>query len=327
MMIQKDLKIRKLIEQQTTLILLVIVIMIFSSLSGSFFTVQNFLNILIQASSLTIIATGMTMVLLTAGIDLSVGSIMFLTGVISGKLVVAGLSMWLAIPLIFLIGILYGFMNGIFIIRLKIVPFIVTLATFYIGRGLGLYISETRAVNLPDSFLVIGQGKIVGIPLPIIIMLLVITVFHLMLTQTSFGRHLYAVGNNKEKSAKAGINVNSTLLKVYIICGLCAALGGLVALAQLGAVSPTFGFQSEFMAIAAAVLGGTSLFGGRGSVFPGTLVGALLIQTIQNGLVIINANPYLYPLITGSILFLIVLVDSQKHLKRSGKLKLFGISK
>jgi ribose transport system permease protein len=241
---------------------------------------------------------------------------MFLAGVISGKLVVGGLSIWLAVPVILLVGVLFGLLNGLFIIRLKIVPFIVTLATFFAGRGLGLLISETRAVNLPDTFLQIGSAKLLEIPFPVIIMVLVVAVAQFVLDRTVFGRQIYAVGNSQQKSVKAGINLNRILLNVYLICGFCAALGGLIAIAQLGAISPSFGFQSEFVAIAAAVLGGTSLFGGKGKVFPGTLVGALLIQTIKSGLVIVNADPYLYPLITGTVIFLIVLADSQQNFRR-----------
>jgi len=309
---------------QSTIILLVVVILSFSLLAPSFFTTQNFVNILVQASALTIVATGMTFVLLTAGIDLSVGSIMFVTGVVSGKLVVAGMSIWLAGPLIVVIGILFGLLNGVFIIKLKIVPFIVTLATFFAGRGLGLLISETRAVNLPETFLQIGSAKILGIPFPVIVMIVVVAASQFILDRTVFGKQIYAVGHDQEKSVKAGINLNKILLIVYLICGLCAALGGLVAIAQLGAISPSFGFQSEFVAIAAAVLGGTSLFGGKGKVFPGTLVGALLIQSIQSGLVFINADPYLYPLITGTIIFLIVLADSQQNYRRKRAIKAAG---
>lgn len=306
------MRINNRITQYSTVILLLLVVLLFSSLSDGFLSARNFMNILIQVSGLAIIAAGMTLVLITAGIDLSVGSVMFLAGVISGKLVTGGMAIWLALPVILLIGMAMGWVNGISVVRFKVVPFIVTLATLYMGRGLGLYISDTRAINLPESFLAIGSSRILGIPLPVIIMILVLAALHLLLVKTAFGRQLYAIGNSREKSIKAGIRVDNIILKVYLISGLCAAIGGFVAIAQLGAISPSFGHQSEFSAIAAAVLGGTSLFGGRGAVFPGTLVGALLIQTIQNGLVIINADPYLYPLITAALIFIIVLVDSFK---------------
>ena len=229
------------------------------------------------------------------------------------------MSIFLALPVILLVGFIFGCINGLSIVRFRIVPFIVTLATLFMGRGLGLFISDTRAVNLPESFLSIGSMKLVGIPLPIVIMMAVLLTLHLILSHTTLGKQLYAIGNSQEKSRKAGIQVNRLLLIVYLISGLCAAIGGFVAIAQLGAISPSFGNQSEFTAIAAAVLGGTSLFGGRGGIFPGTFIGALLIQTIQNGLVIINADPYLYPLITAAMIFLIVFIDSKKRTKLLGK--------
>ena len=309
-----DRRFQKILDH-SSIGLFVIVVGTFSLLSPQFFTGQNLVNILIQSSSIAIIATGMTFVLLTAGIDLSVGSIMFLAGVISGKMVVAGYPLWLACLIALVVGILFGLFNALFIYRVRIVPFIVTLATFYIGRGLGLLISETRAVNLPDSFLQIGTARILSIPFPILMLILVVSTAHIVLSYTPFGSHVYAVGNSIEKSRKAGLPVNRILLMVYLICGFCAAIGGLVAIAQLGAISPTFGLQSEFMAIAAAVLGGASLFGGKGKVFPGTLVGAILIQAIQSGLVIVNADPYIYPLITGGVIFLIVMIDSLRHMQ------------
>ena len=190
------------------------------------------------------------------------------------------------------------------------------------GRALGLYLSDTRAVNLPESFLQIGTARILGIPFPVVVLIIVVAAAHLVLTKTPFGRQVYAVGNDQEKARKAGLAVNKILLSVYLICGFCAATGGLVAIAQLGAISPTFGFQSEFVAIAAAVLGATSLFGGKGHVFPGTVVGAIMIQALQSGLVMVNADLYLYPLITGAVIFLIVLIDSIRHRERIKRLRL-----
>lgn len=298
---------------------------IFSLLSPQFFSLQNLTNILVQASALAIVAIGMTFVLLTAGIDLSVGSIMFLSGVISGKMVVAGYPLWISLGTVVIIGVIFGFVNSVFIFRFRIIPFIVTLSTYFVGRGVGLLISDTRAVNLPDSILAIGSVRLFGIPFPIIVLVIVTIAAQLTLTFTSFGRQLYAVGYDKEKSRKAGVPVKRLLLGAYLISGFCAALGGIIAIAQLGAISPSFGKESEFMAIAAAVLGGTSLFGGKGQVFPGTIVGALLIQAIQSGLVIVNADPYLYPIFTAAIIFLVVMVDSLRHMreKRIRKLRKF----
>jgi len=193
---------------------------------------------------------------------------------------------------------------------LAIMAFVVTLATRYFGRGLGLRITETRAMNLPESFYELGAARLLGVPVPVLIFAGVVLLAHLALTRTPFGRQVYAVGTDVEAARKAGINTGAVRFSVYAICGLCAAAAGIVALSQAPAVSPSFGNNREFMAIAAAVLGGTSLFGGRGAVFPGTVLGAVLIQTIENGLNVLNVNPYLYPLITSGVIFVAVLLDA-----------------
>jgi ribose transport system permease protein len=207
-------------------------------------------------------------------------------------------------------GLLGGALNALLVTRLKLVAFIATLATLYIGRGVGRWITQTRAMNLPDSFLALGSFKWLGAPLPLWIAGAVIVLAQLVLSHTPFGRQLYALGHNAEAAKKAGLRTARLLTAVYVICGACAGLGGLLALSQLGAVSARFGELYEFDAITAAVLGGTSLFGGRGKVFPGTVLGAVLLKCIFNGLVIVQADPYLYPLITSAIIFVAVMLDS-----------------
>jgi ribose transport system permease protein len=301
-------------------LLLAAVFLFFSILSPQFLSLANLLNILVHSSSIAIIAAGMTIVLLTAGIDLSVGAIMFVTAAIAGKLILgeASLPVPLALALIVLLGIACGAINGLLITRLGMIPFIVTLAMLFIGRGFALWLTDTRPLHLPPQLLQIGHTRLLGIPVPIYIMAAVIMAVHVLLTHTPFGRQLYATGHDPEAARKAGINTRRLLLIVYILSGTCAAVGGIVAVAQLGTVSPTFGQQREFAAIAAAVLGGTSLFGGEGKVLPGTLIGAILIQTIESGLNQINANPYIYPLITASIIFLAVLLDRVRKGIRAG---------
>lgn len=296
----------------TPLLLFAAVFLVFGSISSRFIQVNNLVNILIQSSSLTILATGMTFVLLTAGVDLSVGAIMYVTAAIAGKMILGGWSLPWVMAAILMAGGIYGAVNATLITSLRIMPFIITLATLYLGRGLGLWITETRAMNLP-SLLSVGSYKILGVPLPIAVMLLVLVVAHLVLTRTAYGRQIYATGNSLENARKAGIRTGLILASVYVISGLCASLGSIISLAQLGAVSPTFGNQREFSAIAAAVLGGTSLFGGRGTVLPGAFLGSILIQTVENGLVIINADPYLYPLVTSAIIFLAVCIDCLRY--------------
>ena len=298
---------------QASQILFALVLLVFGLLSPAFFQPANAVNVLIQTSSTGILAVGMTFVLLTAGVDLSVGSIMFVAAAIGGKLILGGWSFPAVLLVMLAIGVLYGALNAIFITRLAIMAFIVTLATRYFGRGLGLRITETRAMNLPESFYELGAARILGIPLPVLIFGVVVLLAHLTLTRTPFGRQVYAAGADLEAARKAGINTGQVLFVVYVICGLCAAAAGIVALSQAPAVSPSFGNNREFMAIAAAVLGGTSLFGGRGTVFPGTVLGAALIQTIDNGLNILNVNPYLYPLITSGVIFVAVLLDAVRN--------------
>jgi len=298
------------------LVLFVLVILTFCILSPGFRTMSNVRNILVQSSSVAIVATGMTFVLLTAGIDLSVGAIMFVSAAVAGRLVLGGwipglevIPVWLAVLLIVPLGLACGAVNALLIAGLRMMPFVVTLATLFVGRGLALHITETRALNLPPSFLAIGQSTVAGVPFPVLLLAAVLIVGQLLLSRTPFGRQLYALGNNPDAARKAGLPTTRLLAVVYLISGLCAALGGIVSVAQLGAVSPTFGNQREFAAIAAAVLGGTSLFGGRGSVLPGALLGAVLVQSVETGLNMIDADPYSYPVVVGAIIFLAVLID------------------
>ena len=285
----------------------------FAAMSGSFFTRENFVHILVQSSAVAVVSIGMTFVLLTAGIDLSVGSVMFLTSAIAGRLVVkAGWPIALALPAMLAAGMLCGLASGLLVVRLRMAPFVVTLAMLFIARGLGLWITETRAINLPDAFRRLATEAILGVPPPVLITLFVLAAAHLALTRTVFGRQLYALGNDRAAAEKAGVRVSRLLVGVYVICGACAAIGGMITLAQLAAVSPNLGQGRELDAIAAAVLGGTSLFGGRGSAI-GSVLGAVLVETISNGLNVIDADPYVYPVITGAVIFMAVLMDSLRH--------------
>lgn len=299
-----------LLLNSAPLLLFVAVLIAFGLLSPRFLDPHNLLNILVQSSSTGIVATGMTLVLLTGGVDLSVGAIMFVAAAVAGKLVLQGAPLGPTLLSIVGIGLAFGCINAVFITRLGITAFIVTLATLFLGRGFALWLTQTRAMNLPESTLTLGTTRLLGLPLPVWALLTTALAAHVLLSCTPFGKQIYAVGNNPEAARKAGLRTGRILATVYILSGLCAALGGIMSLTQLGAVSPTFGTNKEFSAIAAAVLGGTSLFGGRGKVLPGTLLGAVLIQSVENGLVILNADPYLYPLITSGIIFLAVLIDS-----------------
>jgi len=300
------------------LLLFAALLAFFGFSSDKFLEPRNLVNIVVQASSTGIVAVGMTFVLLTAGVDLSVGAIMFVAAAIAGKMALAGQPLPFALLAMMAVALVFGALNAFFITRLRVAAFIVTLATLFIGRGIGLRITETRAMNLPDSFLQLGAAQFLGVPFPAWLFAVVLLTAHLVLTQTPFGRQVFAVGHDVETARKAGVPTGRILAMVYVISGLCAAIAAMVTLGQLGAVSPKFGEQKEFAAIAAAVLGGTSLFGGRGNVLPGTLLGALLIQTIENGLVILNTNPYLYPMITSAVILIAIVLESL-HQRRSAR--------
>jgi ribose transport system permease protein len=300
----------RLVLRAPAAVILAFLALAFSLLSPRFLDPANLVNIVVQSASVGIVATGMTFVLLSAGIDLSVGAVMFVSAAVAGKLALSGSPLPLVFAAILAIGALCGVVNGFFVTKAGVKAFVVTLATLYVGRGLGLWITQTRALNLPESLLAVGSARILGVPAPVLVLGVVLVSAHVVLTRTPFGRHVYAVGHDPAAARRAGLPTGRVLFVVYVVSGFLAALGGAVAVAQLGAVSPTFGREREFAAVAAAVLGGVSLFGGRGSVLPGVLLGAVLIQTVENGLVIVNADPYLYPMILAGVIFLAVLLDS-----------------
>ncbi|MCB9969020.1 MAG: ABC transporter permease [Geminicoccaceae bacterium] len=275
--------------QNAPLIAFVVVLVIFASLSDRFLTLGNFTNIVTQSSHIAIMAIGITFVLLTAGIDLSVGAVMYV-GVAILALYLGDLPVVVSFPLVALIGLALGAVNGFFVVQMRgLHPFIITLAMLFILRGAALWMTDTRMVFVAEPIMSLGRTSYLGVPWAIWMFAAVFALAWIVLRETPFGRQVYAVGQDPVAAGKAGINVPLVLFAVYCICGLCAALGGLVSIAQVAAASSTFGFQKEFPVIAAAVLGGTSLFGGRGGVI-GTVFGAILIQTVENGLVMTNAN-------------------------------------
>jgi ribose/xylose/arabinose/galactoside ABC-type transport system permease subunit len=301
----------QLLLNNSTIILFVIVLLVFGLSADNFLTVESLTNITKQASFTGIIAVGMTFVLLTAGIDLSVGSNMYLSSVIAGMLMrQSGFEVLPALLVALLVGTLFGAFNAFCIIKLKIVPFMVTLATLVIGRGIGTALTDSKQIDFPESMLYFGQTPIFGIPMPIVAFVVVIVVAFVVLTRTTIGRQIYAIGNDVEAAKKAGINTERLIALVYIVSGFCAALAGFILVSQVGGrLDRSFGEGREFDAIAAAVLGGCSLFGGVGNV-AGTVLGALLIQLVQYGLQFHNVNLYLQPMVRAAIIFIAVFFDS-----------------
>jgi ribose transport system permease protein len=311
-MTDKKEKLVLLVLRNTSILLFALIFVLFGLLSHRFFQWESLLNIVKQASYIGIMAVGMTLVLLTAGIDLSVGSTMYVSAIVAGLLINNyGFSFMPALAGCLTVGIIIGAINAFFITRLKILPFIVTLATMVAGRGVGLLLTQSRAVTFPDAVTRMGSVQVFGLlPLPILFFALIVLLAHLFLNHLPLGRQFYAVGYDQETARKAGIPTKRVLASAYILCSFTAALGGFISVAQLGIVNAGFGKGDEFDAIAAAVLGGTSLFGGIGSVFPGTVIGAVLIQMVWSGLVFAQVDLYLQPLIFAAILFLAVFLDS-----------------
>ena len=292
------------------LIFLAAVLIGFGALSPRFLSVQNLGAILVQSSWLMVVALGVNFVLLTANVDLSVGATMYLAAVVVGM----GLSAapaWICLLVAVLVGSLFGIINGLFVIRLQLPAFIATLATTFIGRGLGLFLSSTKMVFAGPAVTNLGRAKLVGAPMPLLLAAVAVLLAWLLLHATPFGSYIRSVGADREGASRAGVPSQVVTWSVFGLSGAFAGLGGFISLTQTSAASAAFGQGAEFLAIAAAVLGGTSLFGGRGSLWA-PVVGAVLIMTVQNGLVMINANPYAYPVITGAVIFLATLLDSTR---------------
>ncbi|MEQ8676611.1 MAG: ABC transporter permease [Aggregatilineales bacterium] len=299
-----------LLINNATYILFVIIFAFFALTSRNFFSTDNVLAIIKNASFVGMLAVGMTFVLLTAGIDLSVGSNMYLSAVTAGLLMRAWdipVSMGLLIAVA--VGAAYGAFNAFCVVKLKIIPFMVTLATLVMGRGIGTFLTESEQVDLPEKVNAFGQLRLLGVPMPVIVFLLILIVATIILRYMPLGRQIYAVGNDLEAAKKAGINTDRVIASVYVISGVCAGLAGFILASQVMRVDRSFGEQYEFDAIAAAVLGGTSLFGGTGSVV-GAVFGAILLQMVETGLVFRSVNLYLQPMVKAIVIFIAVFLDS-----------------
>jgi ribose/xylose/arabinose/galactoside ABC-type transport system permease subunit len=307
-------RILQLIVNNSTVVLFIVVFVVFGLSSPRFFEPDSVINNIIKQSAYTgITAIGMTFVLLTAGIDLSVGSNMYLSSVIAGLLMRStGMEVLPALLVAVGVGMLYGAFNAFCIVKLRIIPFMATLGTLVIGRGIGTALTESKQIDFPQRMLHFGQTPVLGLPMPVIVLLLVLVIAFVVLTRTSIGRQIYAVGNDIEAAKKAGINTDRVITLVYIFSGFCAGLAGFILISQIGRLDRAFAEGREFDAIAASVLGGTSLFGGKGSVI-GAVIGALLTQMVQAGLVFNNVNLYLQPMVRAFIIFIAVFFDSLRE--------------
>lgn len=300
-----------IIRRLGPLIGLIALFIIITAINSDFIRPTNLFNLLRQVSINAIIAFGMTFVILTGGIDLSVGSMLALSGVFMAKLMVSGMPPSLALILAVMVGLFLGAINGVSIAYGKVAPFIATLATMTIYRGLTLVLSEGNPITgLTDSmsFVMLGRGYIAGVPVPVIIMILVFAILWIILSKTPFGRKVYAIGGNEKVSEIVGIKIKKVKIMVYSLIGGLSALAGVILTSRLNSAQPTAGSGYELDAIAAVVLGGTSLVGGKGKI-TGTLIGALIIGTLNNGLNILGVSSFYQMVVKGIVILLAVLLD------------------
>ncbi|ENK0806957.1 ribose ABC transporter permease [Vibrio fluvialis] len=303
-----------LIEQKSLIALLFLIVVV-SFLNPNFFTVDNLLNILRQTSVNAIIAVGMTLVILTAGIDLSVGSVLALCGAFAASLIAMEVPVLVAVPTALLAGAVLGGISGIIIAKGKVQAFIATLVTMTLLRGVTMVYTDGRPISTgftdtADAFAWFGTGYALGIPVPVWLMVVVFAAAWYLLNHTRFGRYVYALGGNESATRLSGINVDRVKIGVYAICGLLSALAGIIVTSRLSSAQPTAGMGYELDAIAAVVLGGTSLMGGKGRIM-GTLIGALIIGFLNNALNLLDVSSYYQMIAKAVVILLAVLVDNK----------------
>lgn len=306
------------------LILVGIILLLSILTKGTFLQPQNLLNVIVQVAPIGILALGMMFAIITLGIDLSVGSIVAIAAVISASLaqissrsgaMYPGLVLPIFVPILagLAVGAGVGAFNGLVISKFHIAPFIATLGMMTAGRGLALIYTNGRPISgLAPGFNYLGQGKILGLPVPILLLALVAAITWVILTRTRFGRHVYAIGGNAQAARVSGINIDRVQLGIYTYIGLLAGLAGMILAARIGSGNPQLGTGIELDAIASTVIGGTSFAGGVGTVW-GTIVGALIMGVINNGLDLLNVSPFMQMVVKGAIIVIAIIIDERKN--------------
>lgn len=308
------------IKKFQSLIALALLCIVLTILSDKFFTAENGLNVLRQTAVNICIATGMTLVVLTAGIDLSVGSVLALCGAVAAGLLKNGVALQSldlfigftvlgAVIVGIIIGYLSGLFNGFVITKFSVPPFVATLAMLTIARGLTMLYTKGQPIsNLGSGFAYIGTGSFIGIPVPVWIAAMVVLLAVFITQKTKLGRYIYAIGGNEVAAKYSGINISKVKMIVYALAGAFAAIGGIIVTSRLDSAQPNAGISYELDAIAAVVIGGTSLGGGRGTIW-GTVMGAIIIGVLNNGLVLLNVSPFWQQVVKGAVILLAVIID------------------
>lgn len=311
---KKKLSFGDIMSKLGPLVALLFLVILVTLMNPSFMSSDNILNLLRQASINAVIAFGMSFVILTGGIDLSVGSTLALSSALVAGLIATGVSPVLAIIVGMMTGAILGMVNGLLITKGNMAPFIATLATMTIYRGMTLvYTNGNPITGIGESyfFKFIGRGYVLGIPFPVIIMIVSFLLLFVLLHKTAFGKKTYAIGGNVKAAKLAGVKTDRIQILIYTLSGFMASIAGIILTSRLNSAQPTAGQAYEMDAIAAVVLGGTSLSGGKGRIF-GTLVGALIIGTINNGLNLLGVSSFYQQIVKGIVIIIAVLIDRKK---------------
>ncbi|GAA2331465.1 ABC transporter permease [Dactylosporangium salmoneum] len=303
------------VRREPLLPVLVVLLIGLSLAYHEFATVANVRNIAVQASPLIVAAVGMTFVIMTGGIDLSVGSMLFLAAAIETGGGLAGRPAAVVFAVVAVAGVAMGLLNGLAVALTRVPALVVTLATMQVFRGAGGHVTGQQNIDLPAGLRGIGTAVVLGVPVPVLLAATVALAGVFVFGRTTFGRYVQAVGSSPEAAANAGLPVRGVLVGAYAVAGLLAAVASLAQTARLGAVQPSIGQGYELTVITAVVLGGTTLLGGRGSI-GGTVLGALVLTTVQTGLVFSGASPYVFDIVRGGVLLAAVLAAGARWTRR-----------
>lgn len=309
--------VKRLLQAKETgmILFLLVLILVIGFVNPVFFRIDNLVNILRSTSFIFIIGIGMTFVLISAGLDLSIAPVFALAGIVASLAVVSGIPTLLCVLIGISVGLVVGTLNGILIVKFQIPSLIVTLGMMYMVRGVVLIVTQGLSVfPLTPEFGMLGQGEFLGIPYVILIAIILAIFAHYVLNQTVYGREVFAIGGNEETSRLAGINTGKVKISVYMLCSMAAAFSGTIMASRLNSGQPSVGTGYELIVIAAVIIGGTSLFGGAGSIL-GTATGALLTTVITNGMVAMKVSPYWQNLVVGAIIIFAVGLDQYRRRK------------
>ncbi|MDY0094031.1 MAG: ABC transporter permease [Candidatus Vecturithrix sp.] len=305
-----------MVAEGTLILILVVLFVVLMIATDRFLTVQNLSNLVRQTSIIGIVALGMTFVIISAGIDLSVGAVVGLSSIVVALFLKTGMGIVLSVLLALAVGTLVGLINGIIVHNGKVTPFIATLGMMTIVRGLIMLVSGAKMVaGLPKSFTGFAQLTIVGLPALFFVWLIVIILATIITKRTQFGRNVYAIGSNVEASRLSGIHIRNNIYRIYAISAFLSSVAGILLTARLGNGIPTAGSGYELDAIASAVVGGASLFGGEGSIL-GTVLGAILMATLRNGGNLLGINPFILEIAVGALIIFAVLLDQYNKRKK-----------